>query len=181
MSIQGYLFTCFSLYSCVLVYTCIWAPVIVCVGLQTSVSDPPKPVNVVLFSSEYSYSYTFSSIWISCSFWRLNLSFRMYAFCFLKPWMRILLYSLILHIPYSSSSPSSLHSGRWGPALFLDFYLYNICYVRYQNMFILVNGRDKGAGSFHTHRKTVKDFGALAVLGIREQPNLAHTLVTQYA
>ena len=31
----------------------------------------------------------------------------------------------------------------------------------------------KGAGSFHIHRKTMKELGALAVLGIRERPNLA--------
>ena len=49
--------------------------------------------------------------------------------------------------------------------MFSDLYLYKICYMLYQNMFILANGRDKGAGSFHIHRKTVKDFGALAVLG----------------
>ena len=36
----------------------------------------------------------------------------------------------------------------------------------------------KGAGSFHTHRKTMKELGALAVLGIRERPNLAENLVT---
>ena len=36
----------------------------------------------------------------------------------------------------------------------------------------------KGAGSFHIHRKTMKDLWALAVLGIRERPNLAQNLVT---
>ena len=36
----------------------------------------------------------------------------------------------------------------------------------------------KGAGSFHIHRKTMKDLWALAVLGVREQPNLAQDLVT---
>ena len=36
----------------------------------------------------------------------------------------------------------------------------------------------KGAGSFHIHRKTMKELGALAVLGIRERPNLAENLVT---
>ena len=36
----------------------------------------------------------------------------------------------------------------------------------------------KGAGSFHIHRKTMKDLWALAVLGVREQPNLAQNLVT---
>ena len=36
----------------------------------------------------------------------------------------------------------------------------------------------KGAGSFHIHRKTMKELGSLAVLGIREQPNLAQNLVT---
>ena len=36
----------------------------------------------------------------------------------------------------------------------------------------------KGAGSFHIHRKTMKELGALAVLGIRERPNLAQNLVT---
>ena len=36
----------------------------------------------------------------------------------------------------------------------------------------------KGAGSFHIHRKIMKELGALAVLGIRERPNLAHNLVT---
>ena len=38
--------------------------------------------------------------------------------------------------------------------------------------------KHKGAGSFHIHRKTMKDLWALAVLGVREQPNLAHNLVT---
>ena len=38
--------------------------------------------------------------------------------------------------------------------------------------------KDKGAGSFHIHRKTMKELGALAVLGIRERPNLAENLVT---
>ena len=38
--------------------------------------------------------------------------------------------------------------------------------------------KSKGAGSFHIHRKTMKDLCALAVLGVREQPNLAHNLVT---
>ena len=33
----------------------------------------------------------------------------------------------------------------------------------------------KGAGSFHIHRKTMKELGTLAVLGVREQPNLAQT------
>ena len=36
----------------------------------------------------------------------------------------------------------------------------------------------KGAGSFHIHRKTMKDLCALAVLGVREQPNLAYNLAT---
>ena len=36
----------------------------------------------------------------------------------------------------------------------------------------------KGAGSFHIHRKTMKELGALAVLGVREQPNFAQNLVT---
>ena len=36
----------------------------------------------------------------------------------------------------------------------------------------------KGAGSFHIHRKTIKELGTLAVLGVREQPNLAQNLVT---
>ena len=36
----------------------------------------------------------------------------------------------------------------------------------------------KGAGSFYIHRKTIKDLWALAVLGVREQPNLAQNLVT---
>ena len=36
----------------------------------------------------------------------------------------------------------------------------------------------KGAGSFHIHRKTMKELGALAVLGVWEQPNLAQNLVT---
>ena len=36
----------------------------------------------------------------------------------------------------------------------------------------------KGAGSFHIHCKTMKDLWILAVLGVREQPNLAHNLVT---
>ena len=33
-------------------------------------------------------------------------------------------------------------------------------------------------GSFHIHCKTVKELGALAVLGIRERRNLAQNLVT---
>ena len=36
----------------------------------------------------------------------------------------------------------------------------------------------KGAGSFHIHRETMKELCILAVLGIREQPNLAQNLVT---
>ena len=36
----------------------------------------------------------------------------------------------------------------------------------------------KGAGSFHKHRKTMKDLWILAVLGVREQPNLAQILGT---
>ena len=36
----------------------------------------------------------------------------------------------------------------------------------------------KGAGSFHIHRKIMKELGALAVLEIRERPNLAQNLVT---
>ena len=36
----------------------------------------------------------------------------------------------------------------------------------------------KGAGSFHIQCKTMKELGALAVLGIRERPNLAQNLVT---
>ena len=36
----------------------------------------------------------------------------------------------------------------------------------------------KGAGSFHIHRKTMKELGLLALLGIRERPNLAQNLVT---
>ena len=35
----------------------------------------------------------------------------------------------------------------------------------------------KGAGSFHIHRKTMKELWALAVLRTREQPNLAQNLV----
>ena len=38
--------------------------------------------------------------------------------------------------------------------------------------------RYKGAGSFQIHRKTMKDLWALAVLSVREQPNLAQDLVT---
>ena len=37
----------------------------------------------------------------------------------------------------------------------------------------------KGAGSFHIHRKTMKELCTLAVLGVREQPNLAHDLVAR--
>ena len=36
----------------------------------------------------------------------------------------------------------------------------------------------KGAGSIHTHHKTMKYLGATAVLGIRERPTLTHNLVT---
>ena len=35
----------------------------------------------------------------------------------------------------------------------------------------------KGAASFHIHRKTIKDLWALAVLCVRELPNLAQNLV----
>ena len=38
--------------------------------------------------------------------------------------------------------------------------------------------QQKGAGSFHIHRKTMKELGILALLGIRERPNLAQNLVT---
>ena len=38
----------------------------------------------------------------------------------------------------------------------------------------------KGAGSFHIHRKTMKELGTLALLGIRERPNLAQNLVTHW-
>ena len=34
----------------------------------------------------------------------------------------------------------------------------------------------KGAGSFHIHRKTKKELCTLAVLGVREQPNLAQNI-----
>ena len=44
--------------------------------------------------------------------------------------------------------------------------------------FYLGTPLSKGAGSFHIHRKTMKDLGILAVLGVREQPNLAQNLVT---
>ena len=37
----------------------------------------------------------------------------------------------------------------------------------------------KGAGSFHIHRKTNKELGALLLQGIWERPNLAHNLVTR--
>ena len=40
------------------------------------------------------------------------------------------------------------------------------------------SSKQKGAGSFHIHRKTMKDLWALAVLGVRELPNLAQNLVT---
>ena len=38
----------------------------------------------------------------------------------------------------------------------------------------------KRAGSFHIHRKTMKELCILAVLGIREWPNLAQNLVTHW-
>ena len=38
--------------------------------------------------------------------------------------------------------------------------------------------KTKGAGSFHIPRKTMKEMCTLAVLGVREQPNLAQNLVT---
>ena len=38
----------------------------------------------------------------------------------------------------------------------------------------------KGAGSFHIHRKTMRELGTLALLGIRERPNLAQNLVTHW-
>ena len=43
---------------------------------------------------------------------------------------------------------------------------------------ILSSSKYKGAGSFHIHRKTMKELGTLAVLGVREQPNLAQNIVT---
>ena len=43
---------------------------------------------------------------------------------------------------------------------------------------VFLTGPPKGAGSFHIHRKTMKELGTLAVLGVREQPNLAQNLVT---
>ena len=43
---------------------------------------------------------------------------------------------------------------------------------------LILGSHVKGAGSFHIHRKTMKELGALAVLGIREWPNLAQNLVT---
>ena len=46
------------------------------------------------------------------------------------------------------------------------------------DVFVLNVFVPKGAGSFHIHRKTMKELGALAVLGVREQPNLAQNLVT---
>ena len=49
----------------------------------------------------------------------------------------------------------------------------NISSLHYERMCLY-----KGAGSFHIHRKTMKELGALAVLGIRERPNLAQNLVT---
>ena len=49
----------------------------------------------------------------------------------------------------------------------------NFHWVLCQNMNV-----SKGAGSFHIHRKTIKELGALAVPGVREQPNLAQNLVT---
>ena len=44
------------------------------------------------------------------------------------------------------------------------------------NFFLQFN---KGAGSFHIHRKTMNELCTLAVLGVQEQPNLAQNLVTQ--
>ena len=39
-------------------------------------------------------------------------------------------------------------------------------------------GTYKGPGSFHIHRKTMKELGTLAVLDVREQLNLSQKLVT---
>ena len=51
------------------------------------------------------------------------------------------------------------------------------CFARFA-CFDAADDKHKGAGSFHIHRKTMKELGALAVLGIRERTNLAQKLVT---
>ena len=47
-----------------------------------------------------------------------------------------------------------------------------------QNGMEMAEKMAKGAGSFHIHRKTMRELCILAVLGIRERPNLAQNLVT---
>ena len=51
-----------------------------------------------------------------------------------------------------------------------------MCRIKHQ--FSPSKPRCKGAGSFHIHRKTMKELWALAAPGIRERPNLAQNLVT---
>ena len=58
---------------------------------------------------------------------------------------------------------------RWCLRPLMWGYICNGCVEKREN---------KGAGSFHIHRKTMKDLWILAVLGVWEQPNLASNLVT---
>ena len=51
-------------------------------------------------------------------------------------------------------------------------------YLYWDNATEVAPNLPKGAGSFHIHRKTMKELGILALLGIRERPNLAQNLVT---
>ena len=53
-------------------------------------------------------------------------------------------------------------------------------FVHYSLSPLNFNSSLKGAGSFHIHRKTMKELGILALLGIRERPNLAQNLVTHW-
>ena len=46
------------------------------------------------------------------------------------------------------------------------------------SLIVLLSAQVKGAGSFHIHRKTMRELCILAVLGVRERPNLAQNLVT---
>ena len=77
--------------------------------------------------------------------------------------------------PYDKTTGEKFIEEEQKGALWSNVHIYMIdarnCYVN--PLF-----RFKGAGSFHLHRKTVKELGTLAVLGVREQPNLAQNLVT---
>ena len=78
----------------------------------------------------------------------------------------------LIYIPNRNTYCIPILYGRQNKhILYLSFFLHG------QN-FWRIKFTPKGAGSFHIHRKTMKELGALAVLGVREQPNLAQNLVT---